>query len=75
MRFLLAAIGSVILGAGVASAQDAHSQDPAQILENAARTMLKELDAHRGRLVPDHAGHQRDGLVQGALRRVPQGSV
>lgn len=47
MKFLLAAIGTVILGAGVASAQDANSQDPSQILENAARTMLKELDAHR----------------------------
>jgi phospholipid transport system substrate-binding protein len=47
MRFLLAAIGSVILGAGIASAQDASSQDPSQILENAAQTMLKELDAHR----------------------------
>src|SRR5476649_1954974 len=47
MKFLLAAIGTVILGAGVATAQDANSQDPSQILENAARTMLKELDAHR----------------------------
>ncbi len=29
---------------------------------------------HRGRLVPDHAVHQRDGLVQGALRGIPQRS-
>jgi phospholipid transport system substrate-binding protein len=59
---LLAAIGSVILGAGVASAQDAHSQDPAQILENAARTMLKELDAHRAEYRKDPS--KIDSLVE-----------
>lgn len=62
MRFLLAAIGSVILGAGVASAQDANSQDPAQILENAARTMLKELDAHRAEYRKDPS--KIDSLVE-----------
>ena len=37
-----------------------------------ARLPLRGRDG--GRLVPDHAGHQRDGRVQGALREVPQGS-
>lgn len=47
MKFLTAAIGMLILAAGVAGAEDANSSDPSQILNNAAQAMLKELDANR----------------------------
>ena len=46
MKSLIAVIGAVVL-AGAASAQDANSSDPSQMLDGVARTMLKELDANR----------------------------
>jgi hypothetical protein len=33
MKFLLAAIGSLVLGVGTVSAQDASASDPSQLLE------------------------------------------
>lgn len=47
MKFLIALIGGLIIGAGAANAQDANSSDPAQMLQSVAQTMLKELDANR----------------------------
>jgi phospholipid transport system substrate-binding protein len=47
MKFLLAAIGSLVIGASAANAQDANSSDPSQMLEGVARAMLTELDANR----------------------------
>ena len=61
MKFLIAVTGSLIL-AGVASAQEANSTDPAQILEAAARTMLKELDANRAEYRKDPS--KIDALVE-----------
>src|SRR6202042_505749 len=61
MKFLIAMMGSLLL-AGVASAQDANSTDPAQILEGAARSMLKELDANRAEYRKDPA--KIDALVE-----------
>ena len=62
MRFFTAAIGIVFLGASVASAQDANSSDPSQILNNAAQTMLKELDANRAEYRKDPS--KIDALVE-----------
>ena len=61
MKFLIAIMGSLVL-AGVASAQDANSTDPAQILEGAARSMLKELDANRAEYRKDPS--KIDALVE-----------
>lgn len=61
MKFLIAVVGSLVL-AGVASAQDANSTDPAQILETAARSMLKELDANRAEYRKDPS--KIDALVE-----------
>jgi phospholipid transport system substrate-binding protein len=52
----------VFLGASVASAQDANSSDPSQILNNAAQTMLKELDANRAEYRKDPS--KIDALVE-----------
>jgi phospholipid transport system substrate-binding protein len=62
VRFFTAAIGIVFLGASVASAQDANSSDPSQILNNAAQTMLKELDANRAEYRKDPS--KIDALVE-----------
>lgn len=61
MKFLIAVLGSLVL-CGVASAQDATSTDPSQILEAAARTMLKELDANRAEFRKDPS--KIDALVE-----------
>jgi phospholipid transport system substrate-binding protein len=61
MKLLIAIVGSLVV-AGVASAQDANSTDPAQILESAARTMLKELDANRAEYRKDPS--KIDALVE-----------
>jgi phospholipid transport system substrate-binding protein len=45
--FLLAVIGSLVIAASAANAQDADASDPSKMLEGVARTMLKELDANR----------------------------
>jgi phospholipid transport system substrate-binding protein len=47
MKFLRAVIGTLALAVCAASAQDANSSDPSQILDAAAQAMLKELDANR----------------------------
>jgi phospholipid transport system substrate-binding protein len=61
MKLLIAVIGSVVL-AGAASAQDANSSDPSQMLEGVARTMLKELDANRAAYRKDPS--KIDALVE-----------
>jgi phospholipid transport system substrate-binding protein len=61
MKFLIAVLGSLAL-TGVASAQDANATDPAQILEGAARSMLKELDANRAEYRKDPS--KIDALVE-----------
>jgi phospholipid transport system substrate-binding protein len=61
MKFLIAVVGSLVL-TGVASAQDANATDPAQILEGAARSMLKELDANRAEYRKDPS--KIDALVE-----------
>jgi phospholipid transport system substrate-binding protein len=61
MKLLIAVIGAVVL-AGAASAQDANSSDPSQMLEGVARTMLKELDAHRAEYRKDPS--KIDALVE-----------
>jgi phospholipid transport system substrate-binding protein len=61
MKFLIAVMGSLVV-AGLASAQDANSTDPAQILEGAARSMLKDLDANRAEYRKDPS--KVDALVE-----------
>jgi phospholipid transport system substrate-binding protein len=61
MKFLIAVVSSLVL-TGVASAQDANATDPAQILEGAARSMLKELDANRAEYRKDPS--KIDALVE-----------
>jgi phospholipid transport system substrate-binding protein len=61
MKLLIAVIGAVVL-AGAASAQDANSSDPSQMLEGVARTMLKELDANRAEYRKDPS--KIDALVE-----------
>ena len=61
MKFLIAVMGSLVV-AGLASAQDANSTDPAQILEGAARSMLKDLDANRAEYRTDPS--KVDALVE-----------
>ena len=61
MKFLIAVMGSLVV-AGLASAQDANSTDPSQILETAARSMLKELDANRAEYRKDPS--KIDALVE-----------
>jgi phospholipid transport system substrate-binding protein len=61
MKFLIAVLSSLVL-TGVASAQDANATDPAQILEGAARSMLKELDANRAEYRKDPS--KIDALVE-----------
>jgi phospholipid transport system substrate-binding protein len=46
MKLLIAVMCGLVFAGGV-SAQDANSSDPSQILESAAQSMLKELDANR----------------------------
>ena len=62
MKFLLAVIGSLGLAACAASAQDANSSDPSQILDAAAQAMLKELDANRAEYRKDPS--KIDALVE-----------
>jgi phospholipid transport system substrate-binding protein len=62
MKFLLAVIGSLALAACAASAQDANSSDPSQILDAAAQAMLKELDANRAEYRKDPS--KIDALVE-----------
>src|SRR5580658_1767220 len=61
MKLLIAVIGSLVL-ASAANAQDANSTDPSQILEAAAQTMLKELDANRAEYRKDPS--KIDALVE-----------
>lgn len=62
MKFLLTVIGSLALAACAASAQDANSSDPSQILDAAAQAMLKELDANRAEYRKDPS--KIDALVE-----------
>lgn len=47
MKLWLTLAACTVLGVSAAVAQDANSADPAQILDKAAREMLKDLDANR----------------------------
>ena len=47
MKFLTAFVAVLMLGTGTVRAQDAKATDPSQVLETAAQSMLKELDANR----------------------------
>jgi phospholipid transport system substrate-binding protein len=62
MKFLLAAIGSLVIAASAANAQDADASDPSKMLEGVARTMLKELDANRAEYRKDST--KIDALVE-----------
>ena len=62
MKFLLAAIGSLVLGVSTVSAQDASASDPSQILNSAAQAMLKDLDTNRAEYRKDPS--KIDALVE-----------
>jgi phospholipid transport system substrate-binding protein len=62
MKFLRAVIGTLALAVCAASAQDANSSDPSQILDAAAQAMLKELDANRAEYRKDPS--KIDALVE-----------
>jgi phospholipid transport system substrate-binding protein len=62
MKFFTALAICMLLGAGAARAQDAAATDPAQILEKAARDMLKDLDANRAEYRKDSS--KIDALVE-----------
>lgn len=55
MRYLLAVIGIGALSLSAAQAPDANASDPAQLVQNVAQTMLKELDANRAAYRADPA--------------------
>jgi phospholipid transport system substrate-binding protein len=62
MKFFIALTACMVLGASVVNAQDANAADPAQLLEKAARDMLKDLDANRAEYRKDPA--KIDALVE-----------
>jgi phospholipid transport system substrate-binding protein len=62
VKFLLAAIGSLVLGVSTVSAQDASASDPSQILNSAAQAMLKDLDTNRAEYRKDPS--KIDALVE-----------
>ena len=62
MKFLVTLAACMVLGAGAAVAQDANVSDPSQILEKAARDMLKDLDANRAEYRKDPS--KIDALVE-----------
>src|SRR5476649_3051881 len=62
MKFFTTLALCMLLGAGAARAQDAAATDPAQLLEKAARDMLKDLDANRAEYRKDPS--KIDALVE-----------
>jgi phospholipid transport system substrate-binding protein len=62
MKFFTTLSVCMVLGAGTANAQDAAAADPSQLLETAARDMLKDLDANRAEYRKDPA--KIDALVE-----------